>query len=120
MTEKRNETPLMQKIQVYGSYIGWRLFRNQVGTYKILYDSGETAYLSSGLAKGSGDLIGWRPVVITQEMVGMTLAQFVSCEVKDGKAKPEEDQLAWIEKVRKDGGLAFVARSEADLQKENK
>jgi ribosomal protein S19 len=35
-----------------------------------------------GLCKGSADLIGWKRVTVTPEMVGSTVAVFTSIEVK--------------------------------------
>lgn len=59
----------------------------------------------------SSDLIGIMPVRITPDMVGSTLGQFVSVEVKrpgwvyKGDAH-EKAQLAWLELVASKGGVA--------------
>jgi hypothetical protein len=83
-----------------------RLFRNNTGALKD--QSGRM--VTFGLCKGSSDLIGWRTITVTPDMVGRQLAVFAAIEVKDkGRATPE--QLAFIEVVRKAGGLAGVARS---------
>ena len=64
---------------------------------------------------GTSDLIGWRSRVITPDMVGQTIAQFVAIEVKDrGRATPE--QLTWLDAVTRAGGLAGVARSPDDAR----
>jgi len=64
-----------------------------------------------GLCKGSADLIGWRSVTITPEMVGQQVAVFTSIEVKSssGRVKPEQQQ--WLNAVQAAGGIAGVARS---------
>lgn len=66
--------------------------------------------------KGAGDLIGWRTITVTPEMVGQQVAQFVSLEVKTptGRLRPEQEQ--WMKVVRGAGGIAGVARSVEDAE----
>ena len=64
-----------------------------------------------GLHEGSGDLVGWKTIVITTEMVGQKIAQFVSLEVKTATGTAEPDQITWLNNVRRAGGLAGVVRS---------
>jgi hypothetical protein len=72
-----------------------RLFRNNTGCLRN--DRGR-------------DLIGWKTVEITPDMVGMTVAVFTAIEVKDqGRATPE--QRRFISCVQQAGGFAGVARS---------
>jgi hypothetical protein len=70
--------------------------------------------LRYGLQPGSSDLIGWRTVTITPEMVGQQVAVFTSIEVKTptGRVKPEQQQ--WLDAVQAAGGIAGVARSVED------
>lgn len=65
-------------------------------------------------AVGVGDLIGWRTVVITPEMVGCKVAVFTSLEAKrgDGKGRVSDDQRRWRDTVIAAGGIAGVAASE--------
>ena len=65
---------------------------------------------------GGGDLLGWRTVEVTPEMVGQQLAVFTSIEVKTrtGKLRPEQEQ--WLKVVRAAGGIAGVARSVEDAE----
>jgi hypothetical protein len=67
-----------------------------------------------GLQPGSSDLIGWRTVTITPEMVGQQVAVFTSIEVKTptGRIRPEQQQ--WLDAVQSAGGIAGVARSVED------
>jgi hypothetical protein len=107
------ETPIMASIQLEASRAGARLFRNHVGTYQLK----DGRWLSSGLAVGSSDLIGWLPLRVTHDMVGSTLAVFLAVEVKvPGNTATTEQQL-FIDAVRRHGGIAFTATSPADFLK---
>lgn len=70
--------------------------------------------LHAGLTKGSSDLIGWTVVEVTPEMVGTKVAIFTAVEVKTEKGKPTSEQLIFVDAVKKAGGFAGIARSEAD------
>ena len=96
-----------------GSAPGVRMFRNNCGMYQ---DPKSGNWVRYGLLPGSGDLIGWRSVVITPDMVGTTIAQFVSVEVKTPKGVVKPDQRLWAENVRKAGGIAVIARSVDDVK----
>ena len=67
-----------------------------------------------GLCVGSPDLIGWKSVVITSDMVGKRIACFMGLEVKTSTGRATEDQKNFIEQVRKAGGLAGIVRSADD------
>ena len=64
---------------------------------------------------GGSDLLGWRPLVITEGMVGQTVAQFVAVECKT-KAynKASKDQKNFLAQVARAGGVAVIARREGD------
>jgi len=68
---------------------------------------------STGLPPGFSDTFGWEEVVITPEMVGMTIAQFWALELKD-QAKVSELQQNFIEAVKNGGGKAGAPRSEQE------
>jgi hypothetical protein len=106
------ETTLQQQIRLaVGTRPDTRLFRNQVGS---LPDPRTGRLVTFGLARGSADLIGWRSIVVTPEMVGRRLAVFCSIEIKtpNGRVKPE--QQAWLGVVQGAGGIAGIARSVQD------
>jgi hypothetical protein len=109
-----NETGISKVIRITVAKFGTRLFRNQVGTYKL--EDGR--YLSSGLGPGTSDLIGWHPVTITQEMVGSKVAVFTACEVKKPRSKTSKSRLdkqrSFIEVVKDAGGIGFFATSEEE------
>ena len=69
-----------------------------------------------GLQPGSGDLIGWRTITITPEMVGQQVAVFASIEVKSATGRLRPEQRQWMEVVQNAGGIAGVARSVEDAQ----
>lgn len=106
------ETDLQQRIRLaVGTRTDLRLFRNQVGQ---LPDPRTGRPVQFGLARGSADLIGWRTVVVTPEMVGQRIAVFTSIEVKTATGRLTPAQNAWLGAVRSAGGIAGVARSVSD------
>ncbi len=106
------ETDLQQRIRLaLGQLQHLRLFRNQTGQ---LPDPKTGRPVQFGLARGSADLIGWRTVIITPDMVGSRLAVFTSIEVKTPTGRLTPQQRSWLEAVRRAGGIAGVARSVAD------
>jgi len=106
------ETDIQHDVQLAASRAGARLFRNNVGLFRSWVGDRK---VRCGLCPGSADLIGWRSVKITADMVGKTIAQFVSCEVKKPKKNEEKPQENWRATVTIAGGCAFVARSVKDL-----
>jgi hypothetical protein len=107
-----SEQSIQQHIRLTCSTGATRLFRNNTGTLRDQHGRP----VSFGLCKGSADLIGWRTVTITPEMVGQQVAVFTSIEVKTatGRVKPEQQQ--WLDAVQAAGGIAGVARSVEDAQ----
>ncbi len=103
-----NETNLMNSILIANH--GCRLFRNNTGAIK----DAEGRLVRFGLCKGSSDLIGFKPVTITPDMVGRTVAIFTAIEVKTPTGKPTPEQLHFIDRVKQLGGIAGVARSVED------
>ena len=106
------ETTLQQQIRLaLGVRSDLRLFRNQVGQ---LPDPRTGRPVQFGLARGSADLIGWRIITVTPEMVGSQLAVFTSIEVKTPTGRVRPEQHAWLNTVQQSGGIAGIARSVAD------
>jgi hypothetical protein len=88
------------------------LFRNQSGFY--IQDGRPIRY---GIANpGGADLIGWTPIEITPDMIGQRVAIFTALEVKTEKGRPTKEQLAFIEAVKRAGGIAEIVRSEDDAK----
>jgi hypothetical protein len=101
------------------------LFRNNVGTawtgdVRRLKDGSihitNPRPFHAGLCKGSSDLIGWRSITITQDMVGHQVAVFCAVEVKD-KGRATKEQVHFIDTLVRAGGLGCVARSPEEAKK---
>ncbi len=106
------ETTLQQQIRLaLGTHPELRLFRNQVGQ---LPDPRTGRMVQFGLARGSADLIGWRTITITPDMVGRQVAVFTSIEVKTERGRVRPEQHAWLGCVQAAGGIGGVVRSVAD------
>ena len=106
------ETILQQQIRLaLGTNPDARLFRNQVGS---LPDPRTGRLVTFGLARGSADLIGWRTVVVTLDMIGQRVAVFTSIEVKTPTGRIRPEQQAWLGAVHGAGGIAGIARSVPD------
>lgn len=126
------ETSVLRRLQIQVSPLGWRLFRNLVGgaymgkpteeynleskgkiihVVELIY----AQFVEVGLEKGSSDSVGWRPVTITQDMVGKPFAQFVAAEIKTlGYKKVTRDQTNFLQQVADAGGLAMIVREGKD------
>jgi hypothetical protein len=112
ITVANAETTLQQQIRLaLGTRPDARLFRNSVGS---LADPYTGRLVTFGLARGSADLIGWRTVVVTPDMVGQRLAVFTSIEIKTPTGRIAPAQQHWLGAVRSAGGIAGIARSVAD------
>jgi VRR-NUC domain len=108
-----SEQRIQQEIRLAISHGDTKVFRNNTGTLRD--QNGRPVQF--GLCKGSADLIGWRTVTVTPEMVGQRIAVFTSIEVKTptGRLRPEQQQ--WLDAVQAAGGIAGVARSVEDAQR---
>ena len=120
-----SEAAVQALIRMEASRKGARLWRNNVGA-AYMQDGG---FLRYGLANDSStlnsriksaDLIGIRPVKITESMVGNVIGQFVSREVKNSNwryagTEREVAQLRWAELIMSLGGDASFANGEGTL-----
>jgi len=106
------ETDILRRIMRACSQGAARLLRNNVGG---LYDR-TGAFVRYGLGVGTSDLIGWRTVIITPDMLGTAIAQFCAIEAKTDRGRPTKEQAAFIAAVRKAGGIAGIARNEQEAK----
>ena len=60
---------------------------------------------------GGSDLIGYRRVRVTREMVGQEIAQFAAVEVKTPRGRVRPEQQQFIDHIVSAGGIAGIARS---------
>ena len=60
---------------------------------------------------GGSDLIGYRRVTVTPEMVGQDLAVFTAVEVKTPRGRVKAEQQQFIDHINSAGGIAGIARS---------
>ena len=107
-----SEQQIQQHIRLACGKGNCRLFRNNTGTLK----DANGRPVQFGLCKGSADLIGWRTITITPDMVGTQLAVFTSIEVKSPTGRVRPEQKTWMDAVQAAGGVAGIARSVKDAQ----
>ena len=100
------EKSVLQRIRIQLSEAGFVLFRNNSGQYTA-HDGSVIRY---GVCNpGGSDLLGWKTITITKEMVGQKISQFAAIEVKTSTGKLSEPQRNFLEQVKKSGGIAHVA-----------
>lgn len=127
------ETNLVRKIMLkLGSNPNIRIFRNNSGSAWIgkskMFNQPTTVnvkagdvlvqqarFFEAGLCPGSSDLIGLKAVKITPEMIGTELAVFVAIEVKLPNGKVQDNQINFLEMVKKLGGKGIICRDENNI-----
>lgn len=102
-----SEAAILAAVRIALSKAGVAIFRNQVGALRDAKDR----LVRFGLCKGSSDLIGWRSVLVTPEMVGRRVAVFVACEVKAPDGHATTEQMNFLERVHTAGGIDMLVRS---------
>lgn len=125
MLEKPNSLKIIAQLSKLACV---RLFRNNVGVgwvanaSRVLADDSvilkNWRRIRFGLFPGSSDYIGWKSVVITQEMVGRRVAVFLAIETKRAAGgKKQAEQRHFISTVKEAGGLAGFVSTQQDAQK---
>ena len=119
------ESRVQSQVRLAAPAHGMRLWRNNVG---VLRDANGRP-VRYGLANDSkalnerlksGDLIGWRRLLIGAHHVGTIVAQFVSfeCKAADWRYRGdthEEAQQRWAALVAADGGVGRFVTGPGDL-----
>jgi hypothetical protein len=112
-------------LREFGIRSGLRLFNNPVGEAwmgkTVSQANGQIVLryprrVRFGLVPGSSDLIGFRTVVMTPDMVGQRIAQFVAIETKGPAGRVTKDQKNFLRVVDESGGIAVLARNIADVE----
>ena len=116
-----SESTLLRRLLLASSKLGARLFRNQIGRYRLARPGCMECQrygrlLSSGMAVGSPDLVGWVSVTITPAHVGQTLAVFVGVEAKTERGQASPQQIAFLAALERAGAVAGVVRSVEELE----
>lgn len=131
---KENPSNLVNAVLIEASRLYARLFRRNVGLAWV-----STDFMKFDIAgrvtinvkpgdillrqarpfkngeKGQSDTYGWKSVVVTQDMVGQTIAQHAEVECKTGSGRESTEQKNWGDLVKKSGGIYGVARSVEDV-----
>lgn len=115
----KNEAFVQNRLRTELRVRGFYLFRNNVGALKdergvpVRYGlANDTPALNKAIK--SGDLIGWRQVIIGPEHLGQPFARFVSVECKEPGWRGvvndrEKAQQRWLELVNAQGGEAYFS-----------
>ena len=123
------ESNILALVRLALSKLGFTSFRNnsgtawqgevkRIGAKTIIIDNARPVHF--GLATGSSDVIGFKPVVITPEFVNRRVAVFAAIEVKQPGKKPTDEQTNFLDCVKNAGGIAIVAYSADDVEKKLK
>jgi hypothetical protein len=122
MSKLRSEAPVQADIRLDAARLGVTLLRNNSGAFQnergqwVRFGLGNESVKQNKEIKSS-DLIGWRPVLVTADMIGRVLPVFAAIDAKpEGwKFRDSDDravaQLRFIELVRQNGGCAGFASS---------
>ena len=102
-----NEIELQNRIRLAISVPSTRMFRNNVGCI----EGKDGRRVTFGLCKGSSDLIGFKAVTITPDMVGQSIAVFTAIEVKTPTGRISPEQKRFTEMVNSFGGIGAIVRS---------
>ena len=120
-----SEAGVLSDIRLEASESGMRLWRNNVGaTYTsngdfIRYGIANDSHKINTYIK-SADLIGIKPIIITQKHIGCIIGQFISREIKKpgwkySQTDKEKSQNNWAELIISLGGDACFAKGRGSL-----
>jgi len=109
-----NETAIVNDIMLALSKNGVAIWKNVRGKFRPLHGDQNRVIAAGLLSPGASDLIGLMPITITQDMVGQRVAVFMAIEVKTSTGSIRPEQTAFIDKIRRYGGISGVARSADD------
>jgi len=91
-----------------------RLFRNNRGLFLTL--DGKRKVRAGLDADGASDLVGYKSIIITPEMVGKKIAVIAAVEIKKPGLKPTPKQKNFLRIIKEAGGISGVARCAEDVK----
>lgn len=103
-----SETSTMHGIMLAIGNGAVRVWRNNLG---MLWDKNGRAVRFGVANPGGSDLLGYKTVRITADMVGQDIAQFIAIEVKEPRGVVTAAQANFIAAVNEAGGRAGVCRT---------
>ena len=119
-----SEAEIQKSVQLAISENGAVAFRNNSGTAWVgeitRFPNGDLVIkrprvLHAGLCTGSSDLIGYHSIIVTPDMIGSKVAIFMAIECKTLRGRLSPKQKNFLGRVSDAGGIAFVAKSAADV-----
>lgn len=124
--DSRTEATIQDLVRMKAATEGARLWRNNVGAFR---DPRTDRVVRYGLCNESSrmnrkikssDLVGIKPVIITESMVGTVFGQFLAREIKRPGwefkgTEREKAQLAFLAAVKRMGGDAKFTTSDERL-----
>lgn len=129
-----NQTNRLKSLMAAASKLGVVLFRNNVAKAWVGTGRAEVSQktetktlfkgdvvlrrariLHAGLFKGSHDLIGYRSITITEDMIGKKAAVFVGVEDKGPNDRLRAEQVKFHAAIKNAGGLSVVAKNINDM-----
>ena len=124
----QSETQITRAILQYLGARGIAAWRVNSRVIDLPGKGGRQRPVRFGGMKGMSDIVGivpsegptvWRQIhakATTIWQQTQTVGRFLAIEVKSAKGQPTPYQLAFLDLVRRHGGLAFVARSVDDVK----
>jgi hypothetical protein len=107
-----SEAEIQNRILLNLSHGDVRLWRMQVGNFELR--DGRRIVVG---VKGMSDLLGFRSISVTPDMVGLKIAVFAGIEVKSAQGRMRDGQPEWLAMVKQAGGISGVVRSLDDARR---
>jgi hypothetical protein len=109
-----SEKEVMARTQLELPRLGYRLLRNNIGAFQDA--RGKWIHFGVG-GKGGSDLLGYKIVKVTPEMIGRKIAVFAAIEVKkDESSSLTPEQAQFLAAVGEAGGRAHTIYGERGLR----
>jgi hypothetical protein len=108
------ESTVLKLARIMATKLGFTMFRNNVGVAKL--PNGNV--VRYGLCKGSSDLIGFKSIEITQDMVGKKVAVFTAIECKREGGIYSTEQINFLNYISLHGGIVVKFSTPLDLEEQ--